>query len=631
MKSRPFGVLSPLIRNVVLAGSYLVILVLCLWFSVLLRVDFDVPVTYWDGFRATLLWLAPLKIAMLIAFGQFRNLLTFFSLSDAKRLFFAMGASGLIALGVWYVAYGSDVVPRAVILTDFVLSVVGLAAMRTGMRIYREQFVESRSLVPVHRKRVAIIGAGSAGSALFREIQAKPGLGLNVVCFIDDDALKIGGNLHGRKIAGARTDLLRLVADLDISRAIIAMPTAPAAVIRETVDILNQAGIEHDILPSVTQILHREVSVSHLRHVEPEDLLGREPVQLNEEGIAHLIRGKTVMVTGAGGSIGSELCRQISAHGPESLILVERSEPSLFVIEQELRGSFPHLLIEPLATSVTQKRRMEELFARHRPAIVFHAAAHKHVPLMESQPGEAILNNAFGTFVVASLSAGHGVEKFVLVSTDKAVNPTNVMGATKRLAELVISEVQKTTPGTQFAAVRFGNVLGSSGSVIPVFRRQILAGGPVKVTHPEITRYFMSIPEAVGLVLQCAWQADGGEVFVLDMGDPVKIVDLARQMIELSGFQPDRDIRIEFTGLRPGEKLFEEPIHVSENVSRTAHEKILTLCDPSRGNAGPVIQDLLALLDDPSVLESPAFKAWLAARIPEYAVWDADVRPPTAS
>jgi len=264
---------------------------------------------------------------------------------------------------------------------------------------------------------------------------------------------------------------------------------------------------------------------------------------------------------------------------------------------------------------------MAEIFARHHPDIVFHAAAHKHVPLMESQPGEAILNNVFGTFVVASLSAEYGVEKFVLVSTDKAVNPTNVMGATKRLAELVICELQQASPEAQFAAVRFGNVLGSSGSVIPVFRRQISAGGPVKVTHPEITRYFMSIPEAVGLVLQCAWQAGGGEVFVLDMGAPVKIVDLARQMIELSGFKADQDIKIEFTGLRPGEKLFEEPIHVSENVSRTAHDKILTLRDEDRVMAGHVIRDLLALLENPDTLHVDDFKSWLAARIPEYRVW----------
>jgi FlaA1/EpsC-like NDP-sugar epimerase len=622
MKLWIFGSLNPLIRNLVLAATYFAILVFCLWFSVLLRFDFDVPAAYWGGFLATLLWLAPLKIALLIAFGQFRSLLTFFSLSDAKRLFFARGVSGLIALGVWYIAYGSGVVSRAVILTDFVLSVVGLAALRIGMRIYREQLLESRSPAPGNRKRVAIIGAGSSGSALFREIQSKPGLGMDVVCFVDDNPDKVGGTLHGRKIAGGRVDLSALIERLNISRAIIAMPTATPGVIRETVDMLNTAGIEHDILPSVTQILHKHVSVSHLRHVEPEDLLGRVPVQLNEAGITELIKDRVVMVTGGGGSIGSELCRQVASHNPAKLILVERSEPALFLIEQELRRSYPDLEVAPLASSVTQKKRMEDIFRLHRPGIVFHVAAHKHVPLMESQPMEAVLNNAYGTYVTASLAAQYEANKFVLVSTDKAVNPTNVMGATKRLAELVLTELQAAPTSTRFAAVRFGNVLGSSGSVIPVFRQQIAVGGPVRVTHPEITRYFMSIPEAVGLVLQCAWQSKGGEVFVLDMGDPVKIVDLARQMIELSGFKPDADIKIEFTGLRPGEKLYEEPIHTNENVSRTAHPKILVLREENRPSGQAVIGDLQGLIQEMPSNDVPRLKAWLASRIPEYKIWN---------
>lgn len=604
-----------------LAVTYAAIMGVCLWFSVLLRFDFEVPSEYWNGFRTTLLWLIPLKLGMLMLFGQFRSLLTFFSLSDAKRLFVAMGLSGLLALALWYLSNGTLVVPRAVILTDFILSVVGLVALRTGMRIYRERMVDAPTASPANRRKVAIIGAGSAGSALFREIYSKPGLGMDVVCFIDDDPAKIGGTLHGRKIAGQRADLPGLIENLKISRAILAMPTAAPAVIRETVDILNAAGIEHDILPSVTQLLHREVSVSHLRHVEPEDLLGREAIQLNEEGIAHLIKDKSVMVTGAGGSIGSELCRQVSYQRPSKLVIIERSEPALFQIEQELRNSYPWLKIEPLATSVTQQRRMEDIFREHRPDMVFHAAAHKHVPLMESQPIEAVLNNAYGTYIVAKLAAEFRAEKFVLVSTDKAVNPTNVMGATKRFAELVISEIQRGNPHTSLAAVRFGNVLGSSGSVIPIFRRQIVAGGPVKVTHPDINRYFMSIPEAVGLVLQCAWQAKGGEVFVLDMGKPVKILDLARQMIELSGLKPDVDIQIEFTGLRPGEKLFEEPIHENENVTRTVHPKILILREDRQAVETTVISDLLELIEQMSSTETETIKSWLSARIPEYQKW----------
>lgn len=621
MKSSPSGAIAQTVRNLMLAVTYAAIMGVCLWFSVLLRFDFEVPSEYWNGFRTTLLWLIPLKLGMLMLFGQFRSLLTFFSLSDAKRLFVAMGLSGLLALALWYLSNGTLVVPRAVILTDFILSVVGLVALRTGMRIYRERMVDAPTASPANRRKVAIIGAGSAGSALFREIYSKPGLGMDVVCFIDDDPAKIGGTLHGRKIAGQRADLPGLIENLKISRAILAMPTAAPAVIRETVDILNAAGIEHDILPSVTQLLHREVSVSHLRHVEPEDLLGREAIQLNEEGIAHLIKDKSVMVTGAGGSIGSELCRQVSYQRPSKLVIIERSEPALFQIEQELRNSYPWLKIEPLATSVTQQRRMEDIFREHRPDMVFHAAAHKHVPLMESQPIEAVLNNAYGTYIVAKLAAEFRAEKFVLVSTDKAVNPTNVMGATKRFAELVISEIQRGNPHTSLAAVRFGNVLGSSGSVIPIFRRQIVAGGPVKVTHPDINRYFMSIPEAVGLVLQCAWQAKGGEVFVLDMGKPVKILDLARQMIELSGLKPDVDIQIEFTGLRPGEKLFEEPIHENENVTRTVHPKILILREDRQAVETTVISDLLELIEQMSSTETETIKSWLSARIPEYQKW----------
>ncbi|MFZ4599912.1 MAG: polysaccharide biosynthesis protein [Terrimicrobiaceae bacterium] len=621
MKPSLSGAFAQLTRNLILAVTYAAIMGVSLWFSVLLRFDFAVPEDYWIGFKATLLWLLPLKLLSLLVFGQFRTLLTFFSLSDGKRLLMAMGSSSLIAMGIWSLSDGNMVVPRGVILMDFILSLAGVASLRTAMRIYREQFVVQGNASSMKRKRVAIIGAGSAGSVLFREIQSKPGLGMDVVCFIDDDTDKVGGTLHGRKIAGRRADLTKLIDKLNISRAIIAMPTATPGVIRETVDILNGAGIEHDILPSVTQILHKHVSVNHLRHVEPEDLLGRNPVALDEEGIAHLIKDRIVMVTGAGGSIGSELCRQVAFNNPSNLVLIERSEPALFLVEQELRASYPGLRIEPLASSVTQEARMDEIFERFRPTIVFHAAAHKHVPLMESQPMEAVFNNAYGTHVVASCAARHGVERFVLVSTDKAINPTNVMGASKRLAELVISEIQDGAQGTAFSAVRFGNVLGSSGSVIPIFRKQIGAGGPVRVTHPEITRFFMSIPEAVGLVLQTAWQTEGGEVFVLEMGEPVRILDLARQMIVLSGFKPDEDIRIEFTGLRPGEKLFEETTHTEENVTVTTHPKILLLKREADTTRRRVCGELLKMVQRTDFKDAAAVKAWISDRIPEYCVW----------
>lgn len=608
-------------RRVLLGVTYACILALSLWVSLLLRFDFVVPGYYYSQLATTLLWLIPVKLVLLAAFGQFQSLLTFFSLSDAKRLVFAMGLAALIALGVWYVTEGVYVVPRACLLTDFVFSVAGLVTLRTAMRFYREQFLDTKLSSPGKLKKVGIIGAGSAGSALFREIQSKPGLRMDVVCFFDDDRAKVGGTLHGRKIASRRSDLLASVESLGISRIIIAMPSAKPAVIRETVEMLNRGGIDHDILPSVTQMLHKDVSVSLLRHVEPSDLLGRDAVQLDEAGIRELIRGQVVMVTGAGGSIGSELCRQIASHEPSILVLVERSEPSLFQIEQEIASTHRGLRVASRVTNVTNRERMTEVFREFAPSIIFHAAAHKHVPLMESQPIEAILNNAFGTQVIAELAIANGARKVVLVSTDKAVNPTSVMGATKRLAELILTELQAQTSQTHFAAVRFGNVLGSSGSVIPIFRKQIADGGPVRVTHPDITRYFMTIPEAVGLVLQCAWQAKGGEVFVLDMGEPVKILDLARQMIELSGLKPDLDIQIEFSGLRPGEKLYEEPIHVSEAVTRTAHPKILTLRQSGCLQPVAVIDRLNDLLcgDEGQSVEST--KKWISSVVEEYKLW----------
>lgn len=614
--------LARLARPLVLGLTYAILLTLSLWASVLLRFDFEVPEFYAAQLGANLLWFIPLKIILLALFGQFQSLLTFFSLSDAKRLVFAMGIAALIALGLWYGIGGIHVLPRACLIADFILSVAALGALRTGMRFYRERFVDTKLKRVAKRKKVGIVGAGSAGSALFREIQSKPGLGMDVVCFFDDDRSKIGGSLHGRKIASRQHELQSSIERLGISRVILAMPSARPVVIKETVDILNAVGIEHDLLPSVTQMLHKAVSVSLLRHVEPGDLLGRDAVQLDEGGIRSMITGQTILVTGAGGSIGSELCRQIASHSPGCLVLIERSEPALFQIEQEIQSLHPGLRVESRVTSVTNRDRLSAVFRELKPSIVFHAAAHKHVPLMESQPVEAILNNAFGTHVTAELSVEHHVRKFVLVSTDKAVNPTSVMGATKRVAELILTELQAGT-NTQFAAVRFGNVLGSSGSVIPVFRKQIAAGGPVRVTHPEITRYFMTIPEAVGLVLQCAFQARGGEVFVLDMGEPVKILDLARQMIELSGLKPDADVRIEFTGLRPGEKLYEEPIHVSEAVTRTAHPKILTL--RSGGNNGParVIASLNQVMQGGPALSAEEAKEWLSSVVAEYQSWRA--------
>ena len=618
MSARLYNRLNSLGRLTFLLVAYTAILFLSLLAALLLRFDFQVAPEFWARFWQSLVWLLPLKLAALVIFGQFQTLLTYFSLPDAKRIAAAMGISALVASALWFVLGGANIVPRGVIVSDMVISFLGLTAFRTALRIYREKLSSPMDRAATNRKRrAAILGAGTAGAALLRDIQGRQGLGLDIVCFVDDDRAKIGGTLHGKQVLGPTRKLASLVEELDLQKIIIAMPTAKPAVIKRLVEQINILGIDHDILPSVAQLLHRQVTVSHLRRVDPEDLLGREAVALDHEGIKALIKGSVVMVTGAGGSIGSELCRQIAEQNPAKLILVERNEPSLFAIEQELIGSHRHVELVACASSVCDEVSIARAFGHQRPALVFHAAAHKHVPLMEGQPAEALRNNAIGTEIVARLAAQHGAAKFILVSTDKAVNPTNVMGASKRLAEMLLEQKSATGKECAFAAVRFGNVLGSSGSVVPTFRRQIAAGGPVTVTHPEVTRYFMSIPEAVGLILQSALQAEGGEIFVLDMGDPVKIVDLARQMIELSGFKPEDDIKITFTGLRPGEKLYEEPIHQMENVEPTSHRKLHRLRNNRSNGSGDLADELGAIYRE-AAGDGDRLKAWLAEKIPEY-------------
>jgi FlaA1/EpsC-like NDP-sugar epimerase len=385
------------------------------------------------------------------------------------------------------------------------------------------------------------------------------------------------GTLHGKQVLGPMRKLAALVEELDLQKIIIAMPTAKPAVIKRLVEQINILGIDHDILPSVAQLLHRQVTVSHLRRVDPEDLLGREAVALDHEGIKALIKGRVVMVTGAGGSIGSELCRQIAEQNPAKLILVERNEPSLFAIEQELKEDGAGSEVIPVVADVGDVSRFQTILSQQNTDLIFHAAAHKHVPLMEQQVEEALTNNALKTIRLADVAAQAGVKDFVMISTDKAINPTSVMGASKRIAEIGLQVVQKSHPSMRISSVRFGNVLGSSGSVIPTFRRQITAGGPVTVTHPEVTRYFMSVAEAAGLVLAAGRLGKGGEIFILDMGEPVKIEDMARQLIELSGFEPGREIEIRYTGLRPGEKLYEELCHDEEVTEKTEHPKILRL------------------------------------------------------
>ena len=616
MKTNKFDVMR-VGRVVLLILVYGGVFVISLFLALLFRFDFVVPSQYLASFTSTINWFIPLKLIALAFFGQYRTLLTYFSLPDAKRIAGAMGVSSLIAIVVWYILGGSGVVPRGVIVSDLLISFIGIASLRTVMRLYREHMIGVElGASSLKKKRTVIVGAGASGAAILRDIQQRRGIGLEVVCFIDDDPQKIGSNLHGKPVLGPIKKLSLFVEDLNLQKAIIAMPSAKTGAIKRLVEQINAIGIDHNILPSVSQLLHRQVTVNHLRRVDPEDLLGRESIALDHGGIEKLIKGRAVLVTGAGGSIGSELCRQIAGQNPSKLILVERSEPALFAIEQELISTYRHVELVPCVSSICDEAAMGRIFSSQLPSLVFHAAAHKHVPLMESQASEALRNNSIGTEIVARMAAQNGVKKFILVSTDKAVNPTNVMGATKRLAEMLINEKHQLGGQCSYAAVRFGNVLGSSGSVIPTFRRQIAEGGPVTVTHPEVTRFFMSIPEAVGLILQCALQAYGGEIFVLDMGEPIKISDMARQMIELSGFIPDEDIQISYTGLRPGEKLYEEPIHEMENIEATIHPKVRLLRN-NRAKTLGLTEELLGVYHDKAG-NPEHLKQWLSDKIPEY-------------
>lgn len=610
--------LSPPKRFLVLLLFYATELTVSLWLAYDLRFDFMVnPASYQERYFV-LLWLVPLQLILLGLFHQLTPLLGYFSTPDLARMFHALLISSIITVIVW-IAWGAGFAPpRGVIAMDFVFCLVGLTGVRLALRTFRESGTVSSKGRGRQRRRVGIIGAGDAGAVLAHELSLKPGYGLVPVAFFDDDKRKWNSRVHDIPVLGPPEHLPDAIGKLDIQEAIIAMPSAPAKRIGEIVRLLRQARLPCKTIPSLDQLALGQVRVSQLRNVEIQDLLGREKVELETENIRLALQDHVVLVTGAGGSIGSELCRQIATYHPKHLLLLDRSEPNLFQIEQELIGLEHGQRIVPLVGDILDRARMEEIFSRFRPEVVFHAAAHKHVPMMEHQPGEAIQNNSLGTAQLADLALEFGVTRFILISTDKAINPTSVMGATKRLAEMYVQALYAAHPNqTKFMAVRFGNVLGSSGSVIPLFHRQIAEGGPVKVTHPDMTRYFMTIPEASMLVLQSAMQGTGGEIFVLDMGSPVKIVDLARQMIELSGLKPDEDIQIEFIGIRPGEKLFEEVTHKGEDFAPTTHPKICRfLSKPA--DLAQIRKTLQRLRDNLHQFEPDELKLMVKEAVPDY-------------
>lgn len=472
---------------------------------------------------------------------------------------------------ITYIPPNTDSMPRSYYLlfgiTLFALEFISRFAYRALRSIYNKQ-IERRI-----KTNVMIVGAGDAGATLIREITHSQHISKKVVCVIDDSNDKIGNYLYGIKIAGNRYAISKMVQQYNIHEIMVAMPSASQKEIKAILDICKETGCVLKRLPGMYQLVNGDVSISKLKEVDVNDLLGREPIHVNLDSIMDYVSDKVVMVTGGGGSIGSELCRQIAAHHPKKLVLIDIYENTTYDIQNELKAKFPELDLVVLIASVRNTKRMDLIFKKYRPDIVYHAAAHKHVPLMEDSPNEAVKNNVLGTWKVVKAADKWGVKRFVMISTDKAVNPTNIMGATKRICEMIIQTYNKRSK-TEFVAVRFGNVLGSNGNVIPLFKRQIEKGGPVTVTHPDIIRYFMTIPEAVSLVLQAGAYAEGGEIFILDMGEPVKILDLAKNLILLSGHKPDEDIKIKFTGLRPGEKLYEEMLMKEEGMQETKNQLI---------------------------------------------------------
>jgi FlaA1/EpsC-like NDP-sugar epimerase len=540
-------------------------------FAYWLRFNLDeIPTEHVQGMLDRLPFVIAVYALVFWALGLYRGLWRYASLPDLRRIAIAVGVAALAVPALFALLRLGSPVPRSAYLLCPVLVAFVMGSSRLAYRAWKEgQFaslVTNPQAVPV-----LVLGAGSAAAALIKDLGASAQW--RVVGVLDDDVGKHGGALIGVKILGTIRDVGRTAERLGVTQAIIAMPGATHQARRKAVDLCSKAGITVMTVPSLGDIVSGKVSVSALRAIELDDLLGRDPVQLDDAGLHGFLNGKTVLVTGAGGSIGSELCRQIARFGPRRIVLFEMSEYALYLVEQEFRDRLPLVSVEAAIGDAKDAARVREVFARYRPDVVFHAAAYKHVPLMEEENAlQAFRNNVVSTIVVARAAQAHGAAKFVLVSTDKAVNPVNVMGATKRLAE-ILCQVLQPASATQFVIVRFGNVIGSNGSVVPRFRDQIARGGPVTVTHPDIERYFMSIPEASQLVLQAALMGKGGEIYVLDMGEPVKITELAKQLIRLSGFA-ESDIRIEYTGLRPGEKLYEEPIASAEATLPTPHPKL---------------------------------------------------------
>ena len=586
-----------------------------LWF----RADFafeNIQSAHMTGFLSAIGPWCAITVAVFACFRLYSSIWAFVSTSEVFRI---VGAYIVLAvLGVLLFHFDGVLMPRSSMVMGFLMSFVCTVCIRFSYRLWLTAWRKiSHAAHASGLKNVMLIGAGDAGRALAMEFANSDYIRDHLACVIDDNPVKLGKRLCGAPIVGNRYDIPAAVKRHKISKIFFAIPSCPAKDRKEILDICTTTGCEVMMLPGMFQMVNGDVSVSQLRQVDPQDLLGRDPIKVNLDEIIDYICGKVVMVTGGGGSIGRELCRQIASAHPKQLIIFEIYENNAYDIQMELRRNFPDLNLEVLIGSVRNTNRVNDVVGAYRPDLIFHAAAHKHVPLMEQSPNEAIKNNVLGTYKLARAAANYHVKRFVQISTDKAVNPTNIMGASKRLCEMVVQMMNRESD-TEFVAVRFGNVLGSNGSVIPLFKKQIEAGGPVTVTHPDIIRYFMTIPEAVSLVLQAGYYAKGGEIFVLDMGEPVKIDTMARNMIRLSGLEPDVDIKIVYTGLRPGEKLYEELLMKEEGMQETAN-RLIHIGKPIEMD-DELFKQQLAELEAASKAESADIKRIVARIVPTYQV-----------
>ncbi len=570
------GILQiPVTRIALLVLADMISIMLSSVLSLYVRYEFsfmDVQKEFWEAVLEAYLINVVITLIIFYIFRLYNSVWRYASDTELVNIIIAVVICAAMQPVIFWIL--NTHVPRSYPFFYAFFMMMFTGGVRFSYRIMR--MLQNRRLNRIGGKsriNCMIVGAGAAGNAILKEIETSNYLSMHVVCAIDDHPGCHGKYLRGVPIVGGREKIQESVDKYGVDEIIIAIPSASRATLKPILEICKETGCRMRILPGMYQIINGEVNVSKLREVQIEDLLGRDPIQVNVDEIIGYVSGKTVLVTGGGGSIGSELCRQIAQHNPKRLIIFDIYENGVYEVQQELKQKYPHLNMEVLIGSVRNTARVEEVFKLYRPDIVYHAAAHKHVPLMEVSPHEAIKNNVFGTLKVARAADEYGVRRFVLISTDKAVNPTNIMGASKRICEMIIQDMNRKSK-TEYVAVRFGNVLGSNGSVVPLFKKQIEAGGPVTVTHPDIIRYFMTIPEAVSLVLQAGAYAKGGEIFVLDMGEPMKIDDLARNLIKLSGYRVDDEIKIEYTGLRPGEKMYEELLMNEEGLTETANKMI---------------------------------------------------------